>query len=797
MKIYFSGRVFEPTRSGGIIGYFLGLVQAFGRRATGRDEVHAGFSLHGWEELGRQLPPEVHRHALVGLDGHVQAANERMLIEQLRPDWVIYCVADPMNHYGDGREFRTACCIADLQHLHYPYFFTPGDRLIRDAAFAQAAGSADLVFTLSDFCRRDLRETYGLPAGRVEVIYPAAADAFLQGPAAEVDILRTRKKFVLPANYSIYPGNFWAHKNHARLLGAWRRLVRGPRLVNGAARPHLVLVGNPVQASDEVRARLRESEREGWLSRLGYVDDTDLHALVSGARCVTFPSLFEGFGIPVAEALAVGRPVACADACSLPEVGADLAHYFDALDEADIARAVRAAWEQPVDESFRERARAQAHRFTYQEQAERLRAALVEFAGEPAPRVPADVRLGEEPPLVSIVTPSFQHAPFLRACIDSVLTQDYPRIEYAVHDGGSTDGTVDILRSYGDRFPWRSAPDGGQTQAINAGLREAKGEILAYLNSDDFLLPGAVSAVVAEWRQRPSVDVLYGRAHWADEAGDFTAEYAGGPLDPEVFRGRCIICQPATFWRRRTMERFGWFDERFRFGMDYEYWQRVHVGGGAICFLDRFLAASREHANTKTRSQRGGVFRDVLAGQWRHWGRVHHDWWLGLIYYLADERGGPWRRALPADPVARAALAQRLARLLAKPGAPGAAIPALRNLLRTRRPEGAFASAPNPRHGGIYSDGWVLPEAWIEAAPRGEARAHLVGMSPTDNTLRLLVDDQEVHAEPLAAGQRFRMDWTLPAGHHRVTFRAAGAPLSAEDAREAAFVIYSTNLLLL
>ena len=474
MKIYFSGRVFEPTRSGGIIGYFLGLTQVFGQRATGRDEVHAGFSLHGWEELGRQLPPEVHRHVLVGMDGTVQAANERAVIEQLRPDWVIYCVADPFNYYGDGRGFRVACCIADLQHLHYPYFFTPGDRLIRDAAFAQAAGSADLVFTLSEFCRRDLRETYGLPAARVEEITPAAADRFLAGPALAADVARAREKFGLPADYSIYPGNFWAHKNHARLLGAWRRLRR--ERFPGGAKPHLVLVGNPVHAGAEVRAGLREGERAGWLSRLGYVDDADLHALVSGARCVTFPSLFEGFGIPVAEALAVGRPVACAGACSLPEVGGDLAHFFNAQDEADIARAVCAAWEQPVDDDFRARAHAQAHLFTYGEQAERLRSALAGFAGEPAPRAPMDVRLGEEPPLVSIVTPSFQHAPFLRACVDSVLGQDYTRIEYAVHDGGSTDGTVEILRSYGERVRWRSAPDGGQTQAINAGLREARGK---------------------------------------------------------------------------------------------------------------------------------------------------------------------------------------------------------------------------------------------------------------------------------------------------------------------------------
>src|SRR5437899_364684 len=107
-----------------------------------------------------------------------------------------------------------------------------------------------------------------------------------------------------------------------------------------------------------------------------------------------------------------------------------------------------------------------------------------------------------EPELVSIVTPSFRQGRFLRQCIESVLTQDYPRIEYFVFDGGSKDESRAILESYGDRFHWQSEPDGGQTSAINAGLRRAKGSILAYLNSDDVLLPGAVSAVVDAFRRR-------------------------------------------------------------------------------------------------------------------------------------------------------------------------------------------------------------------------------------------------------------------------------------------------------
>src|SRR5438270_571819 len=115
-------------------------------------------------------------------------------------------------------------------------------------------------------------------------------------------------------------------------------------------------------------------------------------------------------------------------------------------------------------------------------------------------------------PIVSMVTPSFNQGRFLRRTIDSVLSQDYPHVEYLVFDGGSTDESIDVLRSYGDRFLWTSERDRGQTDAINKGLRRAKGDILAYLNSDDVLLPGAIATVAEHFRKNPAWDVVYGNA---------------------------------------------------------------------------------------------------------------------------------------------------------------------------------------------------------------------------------------------------------------------------------------------
>src|SRR5688572_2787355 len=125
---------------------------------------------------------------------------------------------------------------------------------------------------------------------------------------------------------------------------------------------------------------------------------------------------------------------------------------------------------------------------------------------------------------VALVTPSFNQAPFLRACLESIRGQSGVRVNHVVYDGGSTDGSVGILRSYGTDLRWRSGPDGGQVRAINAGLQELPGEICGYLNSDDVLLPGALARVLSVFEQQPETDVVYGRAWWIDANGQTTRE---------------------------------------------------------------------------------------------------------------------------------------------------------------------------------------------------------------------------------------------------------------------------------
>lgn len=187
-------------------------------------------------------------------------------------------------------------------------------------------------------------------------------------------------------------------------------------------------------------------------------------------------------------------------------------------------------------------------------------------------------------PLISIVTPSYNQAQFIRATIDSVLSQDYPAIEYFVIDGGSTDGTVEILKSYGKKIKWISEKDDGQTDAINKGLRMAKGDVLAYLNSDDVYLPGTLKRV-GEYYAATGADWITGDCTVIDvegkpSSGDWIIRpykrFLMALYSPTTLRiADSMLPQPSTFWSRKAYVRVGEFNVKYHYVMDYDYWLRL------------------------------------------------------------------------------------------------------------------------------------------------------------------------------------------------------------------------------
>ena len=181
------------------------------------------------------------------------------------------------------------------------------------------------------------------------------------------------------------------------------------------------------------------------------------------------------------------------------------------------------------------------------------------------------------PPLVSILTPSYNQGRFLEATIRSVLSQDYPNLEYFIVDGESTDGSLDIIQRYSNRLAWWvSEPDHGQTDAINKGLNHARGEILAWLNSDDTYLPGAITHAVESLRFHPEAALIYGDANLTDEQGNIIGRFPSRQTDlRKLLRGSVHIPQQTAFFRAKFWQQVKPLDPSFQFAMDYDLWVRL------------------------------------------------------------------------------------------------------------------------------------------------------------------------------------------------------------------------------
>jgi glycosyltransferase involved in cell wall biosynthesis len=216
-------------------------------------------------------------------------------------------------------------------------------------------------------------------------------------------------------------------------------------------------------------------------------------------------------------------------------------------------------------------------------------------------------------PLVTIVTPSLNRADVIGDAISSVLTQDYPRIEYLVIDGGSTDGTLDVLRGYGDRLRWVSEPDRGQSDAINKGWRLASGQIIAWLNTDDSYRPGAIRRVVEFLDSHTELDAVYGDCAYVDPNGLRPRPYptrAYGYLDL-VRTTVNYLPQPSTFLRRRVLDSVGYLDETLHYVMDLDYWLRLGLRH-AVGYLPAPLATLRMHASAKSVRDVGGFGPELV-----------------------------------------------------------------------------------------------------------------------------------------------------------------------------------------
>lgn len=253
---------------------------------------------------------------------------------------------------------------------------------------------------------------------------------------------------------------------------------------------------------------------------------------------------------------------------------------------------------------------------------------------------------------ITIITPSFNQGQYLEQAIKSVVGQDYPNLEYLILDGGSTDNSVEIIKKYASRYPkvikWRSHKDRGQVVAINEGLAKGTGEIVAYLNSDDYYLPGTLLRVANEFRQFPKRVWLVGFCRavgQTDGVRSWVRRYTNFWLSRysyQVLQVLNCISQPATFWKRAAAERVGRFDSKYKMAFDYDYWLRMGLVSDPIV-LKQPLAAFRVHPRSKGKVfwRRQFIEEYNIAAKyttdkfvlWLH--KLHHRFLVFPIYGLS------------------------------------------------------------------------------------------------------------------------------------------------------------------
>lgn len=207
-----------------------------------------------------------------------------------------------------------------------------------------------------------------------------------------------------------------------------------------------------------------------------------------------------------------------------------------------------------------------------------------------------------EPPSISIVTPSYNQGRFLERTVRSVLDQEYPGLEYIVQDGGSDDDSVGILeRVSGELHHWESGPDGGQGDAINRGFARSSGELMAYLNSDDLLLPGSLAYVARFMQRHPEVDLVYGHRVLVDEDDREIGRWILPRHDDEILSWADFVPQETMVWRRSLWERSGArMDPEWKVALDWDLLLRFRDAGARAVRLPRFLGCFRVHDAQKT-----------------------------------------------------------------------------------------------------------------------------------------------------------------------------------------------------
>jgi len=316
-------------------------------------------------------------------------------------------------------------------------------------------------------------------------------------------------------------------------------------------------------------------------------------------------------------------------------------------------------------------------------------------------------------PLVTIVTPSLNQGRFIRATIESVLSQDYNPLEYIIMDGGSTDETSGIVQEYSSRLTWVSEKDRGQSHAINKGFRMGRGEIVAWLNSDDLILPGAVARAAQALESEPNIGAVYGEGYQIDHEGKNKGRF---PFTEPFNLWKLVylwdyVLQQTVYFRKSVIDEVGYLDENLHWGMDWDLLVRIGKRYG-LRYVPQYLGSLREYGEAKSFSGGAARFRELVQILRRHGKRRYPP---GYFVYGLDTYEKIWCSGVERwTPAFLSGPSERLRTSLSR-------------LIRRRIDRSVYEAQ------GWYSDGWATTKIHY-MLPQGGRNLRIYGWVPPNLT---------------------------------------------------------------
>ncbi|MBI1912011.1 MAG: glycosyltransferase [Deltaproteobacteria bacterium] len=595
MRIAINLRLLVPGKTGGMEVYIRNLLKHMLTLESGHDYL---LFVTAVNNDSFEFPDSRVRKDIITHRNFKREIPRRL--EQWKAD-IYFCpllVLEP-----EGIKIPAVVNIPDLQHEFFPEFFSKKVLKWRKENFKNSADHAAAVLTLSGFSKDTIVKLLGADRSKVYDIHLAAGEEY--NSACDEDRKKEVKaKHSLPDFFGFFPANTWPHKNHLNLIKALKIYSE-----KYGSCPQVILTGASDEGHTAFMVAIKENGLEEKIKFLGYVEKNDMPYIFRNASFLVFPSLFEGFGIPVLEAMLSGCPVVCSKTTSLPEVAGDAAIYFDPKNPEEIAEGIRRV---VTDGTHRARlvkdGLRQAARFGWDKTAAETFKVFKKIERRRGKKT------SSKKPLVTIITPSFNQGRFIEETILSVLNQDYSNIEYLVIDGGSKDNTLEILKKYEGRLKWISEPDKGQADAINKGFRIAKGEIVAWMNSDDTYLPFAVSRAVECFNANPELMMVYGDGYEIDEQSKVIRQFsATQEFDlKKLVETWDYILQPTVFMKKKALDEVGLLDMNLSWCLDWDLWIRIGQKF-KIGYLPDLLAASRLYGQTKTSTGGRKRYREIKA----------------------------------------------------------------------------------------------------------------------------------------------------------------------------------------